>query len=386
MGRGQEGDRKGHHQPVTRVVVIGGGIAGVSAAAHLAPLADVTLLDMESTLAYHTTGRSAALFVVNYGADGIRPLARASRRFLESPPRDTTEAPLLSPRGLLWLASSDQMATIEKLAAEGAESGAGSVLVDAERARELLPVANPVWVAGGLYEPSARDIDVAGLHQAFVRMTRRHQGEIRVGERVASIEERSQGWAIRTTRSTYECDVVVNAAGAWGDQIALIAGVGPVGLQPMRRTAFMVPGDSGFSAWPMVVDADQRFYFKPDGVQLLCSLAEEEPSEPTDPRPRIEDVALAIERINEATSLSIRSVNSQWVGLRTFAPDREMVIGEDPDASGFFWLTGQGGTGIQTAPAYGSLLASLVTDNELSDDLMEAGVDPDVTSPTRLRM
>ena len=145
----------------------------------------------------------------------------------------------------------------------------------------------------------------------------------------------------------------------------------------------MVPGDESYSSLPMVVDTDQLFYFKPDGVQLLCSLAEETPSEPTDPSPRMEDVALAIDRINEATTLSIRSVNSQWVGLRTFAPDREMVIGEDPEYEGFFWLVGQGGTGIQTAPAYGALLASLVLGEDLPSDLVEAGVDPAVTDPAR---
>lgn len=368
------------------MVVIGGGIAGVSAAAHLSPKVEVTLLEMESSLAYHTTGRSAALFVVNYGAEGIRPLARASRNFLETPPDGTTEAPLLSDRGLLWLASRDQMGTIEQLAAEGARSGAGSVLIDATEVSDLLPVVNLDMIAGGLFEPSARDIDVAGLHQAFVRVTRRNGGEIRTNERVETISRSSQGWTVVTAGSSFECEAVVNTAGAWGDQVAEMAGVRPIGLQPMRRTAFMVPGDFGYSSWPMVVDADQRFYFKPDGVQLLCSLAEEEPSEPTDPRPRMEDVALAIDRINEATSLGIRSVNSQWVGLRTFSPDREMVIGEDPDNSGFFWLTGQGGTGIQTAPAYGSLLASLVLGESLADELIEAGVDPEVTSPARFRV
>lgn len=385
MGRREKGDREGHHQPVTRVVVIGGGIAGVSAAAHLAPKAEVTLLEMESTLAFHTTGRSAALFVVNYGADGIRPLARASRRFLESPPAGTTEAPLLTDRGLLWLASSRQMATIERIAADGVKSGAGSLLVDARHVRDLLPVVNVDRVAGGLYEPSASDIDVAALHQAFVRLTRSNGGEIRTNERAQSIRATSQEWTVETITSKFHCDVIVNAAGAWGDEVARMAGVEPIGLQPMRRTAFMVPGDTSYSTWPMVVDADQRFYFKPDGVQLLCSLAEEEPSEPTDPRPRMEDVALAIERINEATNLQIRSVNSQWVGLRTFSPDREMVIGEEPSAPGFFWLTGQGGTGIQTAPAYGSLLASLVIGGELSDELVDAGVEPDVTNPRRFR-
>lgn len=145
----------------------------------------------------------------------------------------------------------------------------------------------------------------------------------------------------------------------------------------------MVPGDDAYSSLPMVVDTDQLFYFKPDGVQLICSLAEENPSEPTDPKPRMQDVALAIERINEATTLSIRTVNSEWVGLRTFARDREMVIGEDSGSEGFFWLVGQGGTGIQTAPAYGSLLASLVLGDDLPAHLVEAGVDPGVTDPAR---
>jgi D-arginine dehydrogenase len=153
----------------------------------------------------------------------------------------------------------------------------------------------------------------------------------------------------------------------------------------MRRTAFMVPGDEAYAGWPAVVDVDHRFYFRPDGVQLLCSLAEEEPSEPTDPRPRMEDVALAIERINEATTLGIRTVNSEWCGLRTFAPDRDRVIGEDPTAPGFFWLVGQGGTGIMTAPAYGALLASQVLGTDPPPGFAEAGVDPELTHPARFR-
>lgn len=368
---------------MTDVVVIGGGIAGVSAAAHLAPHVKVTVLEMEKTLAYHTTGRSAALFVVNYGADGIRPLARASQSFLESPPAGVTEAPLLSDRGLLWVAEPAQMPKLEQIASEGQASGARSRLVEPSEVARLLPVVRAGKVAGGLYEPTARDIDVAGLHQAFVRIARSHDVMIEVGSPVTSVERSGAGWKVVTPTSEHLADVVVNAAGAWGDVIANLAGVDPVGLQPMRRTAFMVPGDQAWARWPMVVDAEQRFYFKPDGVQLLCSLAEENPSEPTDPRARMEDVALAIERINEVTTLSIRTVNSQWVGLRTFAPDREMVIGEDRKAKGFYWLVGQGGTGIQTAPAYGSLLASMVLGNDLPTELVEAGVDPSVTDPSR---
>lgn len=383
MGGRQKGHRAGSHQPLSKFLVIGGGIAGVSAAAHLAPHGTVTLLEMEDSLAYHTTGRSAALFVVNYGAEGIRPLARASQSFLESPPEGVTEAPLLDERGLLWIAEPDQLSRLESIAAEGRETGAGSELLTAEQVAELLPVVERDLIAGGLYEPTARDIDVAGLHQAFVRIARRHQTEIITGARVGALERSGVGWKARTDQGTFECESIVNAAGAWGDVVAEMAGVDPVGLQPMRRTAFMVPGDQAYSAWPMVVDADQRFYFKPDGVQLLCSLAEEEPSEPTDPRPRLEDVALAIDRINRATGLSIRTVNSEWVGLRTFAPDREMVIGEDPDAPGFFWLAGQGGTGIQTAPACGALLASLMLGSELPPGLNAAGVDPEITTPAR---
>ena len=275
------------------------------------------------------------------------------------------------------------MPKLENLADEGQASGARSKLLGPIEVSNLVPVARPDRLAGGLYEPTARDIDVAGLHQAFVRMARAHGAKIETGAPVTELARTGSGWRVTTPSETYETEIVVNAAGAWGDVVAEMAGVDPVGLQPMRRTAFMVPGDASYASLPMVVDTDQRFYFKPDGVQLLCSLAEENPSEPTDPRPRMEDVALAIERINEATTLSIRTVNSQWVGLRTFAPDREMVIGEAPNAGGFFWLVGQGGTGIQTAPAYGSLLASLVLGDDLPPDLAEAGVDPSLTDPAR---
>lgn len=371
---------------MTDFVVVGGGIAGVSAAAHLAPHGSVTLLEGEKTLAYHTTGRSAALFVVNYGSHGVRPLARASRRFLETPPEGSTEAPLLTRRGLLWIGDTSQTGTIEEIAAGSLLSGEGTRQVGPEEMLELVPALRADRVVSGVFEPSAQDIDVAALHQAFVRIARRHGSEIVTGARVSGIERDGSQWMVRADGRELRAPAVVNAAGAWGDLVAAVAGVEPIGLQPMRRTAFMVPGSERYSSWPMVVDADQRFYFKPDGVQLLCSLAEEVPSDPTDPRPRMEDVAKAIERINEATSLDIGVVNSEWTGLRTFAPDRELVVGEDPTAPGFFWLVGQGGVGIQTSPAYGALLASLVTGDDLCPDLVEAGVDPALTDPTRFRV
>ena len=370
---------------MTDFAVVGGGIAGASAAAHLAPHGSVTLLEMERSLAYHTTGRSAALFIVNYGAQGVRPMARASRRFLEDPPEGSIEAPLLATRGLLWIGDREQVDKIAEIAAGSVGGGEGTRELGPDEITELVPALRRDRAVAGIYEPGARDIDVAGLHQAFVCIARKHRTEVLTDARVTAIDRDGSGWLIRTGQGDVRAPVVINAAGAWGDVVAASAGVEPIGLRPMRRTAFMVPGSEDYTGWPMVVDADQRFYFKPDGVQLLCSLAEEMPSEPADPRPRMEDVALAIERINEATTLDISVVNSEWTGLRTFAPDRELVIGEEPTAPGFFWLVGQGGVGIQTSPAYGSLLASLVTGEEMAPDLVEAGVDPSLTAPARFR-
>jgi D-arginine dehydrogenase len=367
-------------------VVIGGGIAGVAAAAHLAPHGSVTLLEMEATLAYHTTGRSAALFMVNYGGEGSRPLARASQGFLESPPDGSADSLLLTRRGALWVADQHQMANLEQIAHEGHTSGAGSILIGPAEVMSLVPMMDPDRLAGGLWEPSAADIDVAALHQAFVRLARRNDTEIRTSSPVTSLNRTSGGWRVSTPGEDLTCLAVVNASGAWGDQVAMSAGVEPIGLQPMRRTAFMVPGREAYSGWPLVADVDHGYYFRPDGAQLLCSLAEETLSQPEDPRPRMEDVALAIERINTATKLEIRTVSSQWTGLRTFAPDRDLVIGEEPTASGFFWLVGQGGTGISTSPAYGALVASQVVGANLPPELTAAGVDPAKTLPDRFRV
>jgi D-arginine dehydrogenase len=366
-------------------VVIGGGIAGVAAAAHLAPHGTVTILEMESTLAFHTTGRSAAMLTASYGGLAAGPLARASRAFLENPPEGSADSPFLARRGALWIADHDQAPLLADRADLGRRLGADLEMLDAGQALELVPVLNRERLAGGLLDPEAADLDVAALHQAFVRLARREDTTILTSSPVTEIDHTATGWRVRADRTTLECDAVVNAAGAWGDQVAALAGIAPVGLTPMRRTAFMVPGDDSYSHWPLVDDIEDGFYFKSDGTQILCSLAEENPDAPGDPRPRPEDVALAIERINGATGLAIRTVSSQWVGLRTFAPDREMVIGEEPSAPGFFWLVGQGGTGIMTSPAYGELVASQVLRMPLPRSMTAAGVDPVTTLPARFR-
>lgn len=371
---------------MTDFVVIGGGFAGVSAAANLAPHGSVVLLEMEEILAYHTSGRSAAMFVENYGSSGARPLVKASRSFMEHPPPGSADGPLLTERHVMWVADEIGLDDLRRTAEKGWADGASGELIGPEQVLARMPMMRPDWIAGGLYEPSTAEIDVAALHQAFVRIARHHGAEIVTGAPVSAIRREGSGWAVQVPNREIQCGAVIDAAGAWGDVVASMAGVDQVGLQPMRRTAFMVPGTDDSATWPMVVETHENWYLKPDGVQFLCSLAEEVPSEPTDARPRMEDVALAIERINDATTLDIRTVNSQWTGLRTFAPDRELVIGEDPEASGFYWLVGLGGTGVQTSPAYGALLAAQAVGTGLPPGLTRAGVDPEKTSPARFRL
>lgn len=369
----------------TDVLVIGGGIAGVSVAYELAYTHRVVLAETEAQLAHHTTGRSAALYFENYGTPAIRPLTRASRPFLERPPSDLCDVPLLSPRGGLFVAASDQLDLLDEAEVEGRAAGTDVRRLDADECYELVPALRRPLVGGGLWEPGAADIDVAALHQTYVRGIRARGGEIRRRAPVTALRPVAGGWRAQVGDVELEARVVVDAAGAWGDQVAAMAGLAPVGLQPYRRTAFMVPGREEWRTWPMVIGVAHDWYFKPDGIQLLCSPADETPSEACDARPVDLDVAFAIDRINAFTTLDIRTVRSAWAGLRTFAPDRTMVIGPDPELPGFVWLVGQGGTGIQTAPAAARLAAGLVRGDDLDADLAAAGVDPEALSPRRLR-
>lgn len=353
------------------IVVIGGGIAGVSVAAELATTMDVVLLEREPHLAYHTTGRSAALFFGSYGHPSTLPLTAASRKWFDTP--EFTELPVLSPRGALTVAFDD----------DPMPSLAGAEPLTADEAIELAPTLDRSRVAGAAYEPEAADMDVAGIHQAFVRKLRHHGGEIRVDSPVTSLDRGHESWAVAAGGETLTCATVVDAAGAWADVVAEMAGAEPIGIQPKRRTAFMVTAPDGSRDWPMVTDSGHTFYFKPDGIQLLCSPADETPSPPVDARPRDVDIAIAIERINDKTDLAIRSIRSSWAGLRTFAADGGMAIGFDPDVEGFFWLAGQGGTGIQTAPAAARLAASLITAGAPPDDL--AAVDLPALDPVRFQ-
>jgi D-arginine dehydrogenase len=372
-----------------RVVVVGGGIGGVSAAHALLALdpgLEVVLVEAESQLAQHTTGRSAAQLIENYGAAATRPLTAASLDFLRSPPDELVDGPLLSARPLLTVGRTDQHAAIDRTLAEGRAVSDSITEVTPSEAVALFPALRPDRVVRGVLEPDASDIDVAGLHQAFVRGFRRLGGSIRTSARVDAAVADGESWRVETTDGDLGADLIVNAAGAWGDVVAERAGLAPIGLRALRRTACMVTGPEGSSEWPLLADADHEWYVKPDGPQLLCSPGDETASEPCDAKPEELDVALAIERVNENTTLAIRSVNSAWAGLRTFAPDRAMVIGPEPGRPDFVWCVGQGGTGIQTAPGAGRLVADLIGRGHPDPETFDAvGLDLPGLLPDRFR-
>jgi D-arginine dehydrogenase len=358
------------------VIVIGGGIAGISVASELSVAgADVTLLEAERQLTFHTTGRSAALYFENYGHPDVRALTKASRRYFEDP-----DADFLSPRGAMVVAPPDQVDALSRQIGDALQHGTDIRRLNPNEACEIVPALRPDAIVAAAYEPEAADLDVAAIHQSFVRTFRREGGRIETEARVASLAHDGSWTATTVGGSRYKADVIVNAAGAWADQVALSAGVQPIGLVPKRRTAFMVTAPEGSAQWPLVVDAHHTFYFKADGQQLLCSPADETPSEPCDAKPDETDIALAIDRINQMTTLGIRSVRSSWAGLRSFVPDGGMVISFDDQAPGFFWVAGQGGTGIQTAPAAAALTADLIQGR-----VPRSGIDPTRFDVARLR-
>jgi D-arginine dehydrogenase len=374
-----------------RVAVIGGGIAGVSAAAALAQHRsgpEVTLFEAEGELAAHTTGRSAAQLVVNYGAGPVRPLTAAGLSHLRAPDPGLHDGPLLSARPIVTVARPDQVELIDARLAEARRTGTELAEITPDEAQSHFPALRPEGIARAVIEPDSADIDVAGLHQGFVRALRRAGAAVATRARVDAVTRNRTGrtWTVAHTGGRWEADLVVNAAGAWGDVVARGADVEPVGLTPLRRTAFMVASDrDDSSSWAMVEGAAHDWYLKPDGAQFLCSPADEHPSEPTDAKPEEEDVAVAIDRINQATDLAIRHVRSSWAGLRTFAPDRSMVIGPDPDQPGFVWCVGQGGTGIQTAAPVGWLVADLVLDGAPGSRFDGIDLRLDDLTPDRLR-
>jgi D-arginine dehydrogenase len=366
------------------IVVIGAGIAGASVAAALAQTQRVIVLERESFPGMHSTGRSAALFSEIYGSGAIRALSRASREFLYAPPKGFVNAPIVRPRGALHIASAAQMAKLEAFCALPDIAPAIRRLSAAE-ARAQCSILREDYVAGAAIEIGSADVDVDVLHQGWLRQLKARGGDLVVDADVVGLSRQAGGWRVETPDSRIDAKVVVNAAGAWADVIARLAGVRAVGLQPNRRTALIVPApdNSNSDAWPMVIDVVEQFYFRPDAGALLLSPGDETPTEPCDAQPEEFDIAVAIDRIQQATTLEVQRIRRSWAGLRSFVADRSPVVGYAPDAPGFFWLAGQGGYGIQTAPAMGKLACALVLSEPAPDDLVAFGVEAHDLRPGR---
>jgi D-arginine dehydrogenase len=365
--------------------IVGSGMAGAGAAYELADRASVLLLERESAHGYHTTGRSAALYIETYGNAVIRGLTRSSRAFFEAPPEGFCEYPLLTPRGCLYIARPDQA---DALAVMAAEAGATTQALTRDEVLALVPALRPDYVAGGLIEPAAMDADVEALHQGFLRGARQRGADIRLDQEVVAIARGPDGFAITCADGAiHTAGVVINAAGAWADVVAGLAGVSRVGLQPMRRTAavFDAPPGMDVRGWPAVIDVDEQFYFKPEAGRLLASPADETPSEPCDAWADDIDVAVCIDRIQPAADLPVQRIVRACAGLRSYVADRSPVIGFDDKVPGFFWLAGQGGYGVQTAPAAARVAAALARREPLPADVAANGVSADSLSPARLR-
>ncbi len=358
------------------VIIIGGGIAGASLACFLSPHARVLVLEAESHVSYHSTGRSAAFFSESYGGPCVQPLTLASKAFLFSPPNDFAEAPLVRPRGALHIARQDQQDIAANMLQDYGPMSPNLQMIGKADVDELAPMMKPDWAMNGIYDPDCKDIDVDLLHQGYLRQARKHGAKLITRAPATALSRVDTQWYVTTPVGHFRAPVVVNAAGAWGDAIAALAGLPPIGLLPMRRT-IIVCCPSGFAVnpnAPLVLDVGAQFYFKPDGANIWASPSDETPVEASDVQPNELDVAITADRIEKATRYKIPSIARRWAGLRTFAPDRAPVFGFDPRATGFFWCVGQGGFGIQTSAAAAMLCAAQISNMAPADTLHENGV------------
>ena len=371
--------------------IIGAGIAGVSAAYHLAlQLASggrVVILEREHVPAYHTTGRSAALHSETYGNASIRAITVASGRFYRQPPAGFTDHPLLTPRGAIVAGRAEQEAAIKAAAADYAQLVPSVRWLDPAEVLHLQPLLKPEAASGGaVFEPEADDMDVAAIHAGFLKGARAAGSVLRLNAEVTALDRKDGRWTIRLRDGeSVSAANIVNASGAWADVLGALAGCAPIGLVPKRRTAFTFDSPQGLDLThlPMVIDFDESFYFKPEVGQFLGSLADETPSPPCDAQPEEIDVATAVDRIETASTLTIRRIKNKWAGLRSFVADKSLVAGYDPKVEGFFWLAGQGGYGIQTAAAAGRLATNLALGKGLPVDIASLGVAEAALSPAR---
>jgi len=368
-------------------LVVGAGIAGATAAYGLSRHGRVLLVEMEDRPGYHTTGRSAAFYSETYGNAAIRALTTASRDFFDNPPAGFATVPLLGGRGVLHIGRADQREAVDAKARD-VESIVDSVQrLDARQVADIVPVLRDGYADCGLFEVEAKDIDVGAAHAGFLKHARQRGTELVTKAEVVGLRRAKGLWTVETMNGDYEARIVINAAGAWGDRVASLAGAQPVGLAPLRRTIIIVPSDypPGLMEWPLVIDIDEQFYFKPESGRILISPCDETPMPPSDVRPDELDIARAIDRVQRATEIRIDGIANKWAGLRTFAADRTPVVGYDDTVENFFWYVGQGGWGIQTSPAMSRLCEALVQGKGVPEDIAKLGLAEETVSPKRFR-
>lgn len=346
------------------ILIVGAGIGGASLAWSLlerAPGLKLCLLEAEDHPGYHTTGRSAAFYAETYGGPTIQPLSSASKRFFQQPPKGFSDTAILSPRGALHVCHADEPGPLHRLEAEFHHGGVAYQRLGAEGIAQKMPWLRPDWSQTAIWEPGCADIDVAGLHQGYLRAARKAGAELVTNARATMIGKRGADWIVTTQAGEFAAGALVNASGAWADEVADLAGIPRIGIEPFRRTIVVTevrpeaPADL-----PVVMDAGGSLYFKPDGGRLWISPHDETPDIPHDVQPDEMDMAVALDRFEQMCDWPIRRLASKWAGLRNFAPDRLPVLGPDPAEPTFHWCAGQGGWGIQTAPATGAIAAALI--------------------------
>ena len=356
-------------------LVIGAGISGASAAYELAASGSVALLEAESVPGYHSTGRSAALYTRNYGVPVVQRINAASHGFFTNPPEGFAERPLLTPRGALTVAAPGDEHRLDPILALSSE-GNEIERISAARTLELAPLLRAECVSAAAYEPGVMDMDVNALHQGYLRGLRHRGGSLFCNARIETLSRHGGIWRATAGDASFEGRIVVNAAGAWADKVAALAGAAPIGFVPKRRTAIVVDEPKGIDvgALPSVEFVDGEAYLKPDAGKIMASPGDQTPVEPQDIQPEEWDMAVLVDWLEKRTHISVRRIASSWAGLRTFAADGAPVAGFDPAVDDFFWLAGQGGFGIMMAPTLGRVAAGLITSGHMPGDLAAAGL------------
>lgn len=364
-------------------LIVGAGISGAAAACELALHGSVVIVEAESSAGYHSTGRSAALYTPNYGSELVCKINRLSHDFLCSPPDGFCTQPLLRQRGMMSVASTGQGSQLDDLLAQGGED---VERLDAAQTLALAPFLRKERVIGAACEAAVADMDVDALHQGFLRSARQRGAELLLGSGIVGMQRAGECWMVDLGERQLQARVIVNAAGAWADEVAALAGVKGVGLVPRRRTAILIDPPAGMSLTnvPAMDFIGVENYIKPDAGQLMVSPGDATPVAPQDVQPDDMDVAVLVDWLENETHLEVRRLNHQWAGLRSFVEDGAPVVGFAPDADGFFWLAGQGGYGIMMSSALARATASLIVHGTLPDDFVAAGISAADLSARRL--